>query len=293
MLHNEFTYCCAYRNSATPTFPDAVTVVITSCGRWDLLNKTITSFEQFNTYDQIFARIVIDDCDDFAGMKRFNQYINAHLSNNSEIYHSNLNSSNSNHKWKFFSSQYALMSYNNHSLRKPPSQRRLFAAMEEAYLNYVFTEWILQIEDDWQFYRSSFIEKSLTIFKYSLANPHLHAPIFWVNLVQANNEPDPNNPWVFDRFNLTHPIEIKSKNLTYFVGKTPPVSCYVSYSNNPGLRRKSMYFEYFADKSTLSEGEKACFLSEKANVTGAIMKVGFVAHKGIKDSVMGHVWSTV
>ena len=47
------------------------------------------------------------------------------------------------------------------------------------------TEWIFHIEDDWEFYRSSFIEKSLLIFKHSIENPNLHWPIFWVNLNQT------------------------------------------------------------------------------------------------------------
>ena len=39
---------------------DKVTVVITSCGRLDLLDKTLSSFMEFNTYP-IEKFIIIDD----------------------------------------------------------------------------------------------------------------------------------------------------------------------------------------------------------------------------------------
>ena len=40
--------------------PEAITVVLTSCGRWDLLAKTIESFEKFNTYP-IERKVIIED----------------------------------------------------------------------------------------------------------------------------------------------------------------------------------------------------------------------------------------
>ena len=69
-------------------------------------------------------------------MKQFKQYINAHLSSNWHIYSSNKQPTIFN--WEFFSSIYAITSYDDPSLKQNASESRIFAALEEAYTKYVF-----------------------------------------------------------------------------------------------------------------------------------------------------------
>ena len=107
---------------------DFITVVITSCNRYDLLKKTLASFFKFNTYP-IKKIIIIDDsgkkgCIDEVVIP---EYIERQLI------------------------------YNEQNLGQIKS-------IDKAY-SFVDTEYIFHCEDDWEFYNYGFIEKSLEILK--------------------------------------------------------------------------------------------------------------------------------
>lgn len=104
---------------------ERVTVVITSCGRHDLLSRTLASFQKFNTYD-IFETIIVED-------GQMNQYLEG------------LNSDST-------------------SVICTGARVGQIAAIDYAYSR-VKTPYIFHIEDDWEFFRPNFIEKSLDVLR--------------------------------------------------------------------------------------------------------------------------------
>ena len=186
-VSNDTPQQTSIQNVSFQTF-DAVTLVITSCARWNLLNQTITSFEKFNTYKHVVRKIVIDDCNDFAGLKKMEQMINLKFLNYNKTgqvryeFHSSK-------RMQILKKRHQLeLKSNNKSLANDRqkknttaqfSQLHLMNAANEAYQKLVNTDWIFHCEDDFQFYRHSFIEKSLAIFKYSQMSNQYHR---WVSI---------------------------------------------------------------------------------------------------------------
>jgi hypothetical protein len=108
----------------------AITVVLTSCGRPDLLARTLDSFLQFNTCP-VRDFIVMED-----GVAP------ASLSSDER--------------------------YQSRGVRFLATGRRMgqMAAIDMAY-GYVRTEYIFHCEDDWEFYAPGFMERSLTVLRRS------------------------------------------------------------------------------------------------------------------------------
>jgi glycosyltransferase involved in cell wall biosynthesis len=109
---------------------DFITVVITSCNRADLLEKTLQSFFKFNTYP-IKKIIIIDDSG-----------IHGCIDNTLKIIPSHIDRQ---------------LIYNEKNLGQIKS-------IDKAY-SLVDTEYIFHCEDDWEFYNYGFMEKSLEILK--------------------------------------------------------------------------------------------------------------------------------
>ena len=103
-----------------------ITVVITSCGRLDLLDRTISSFLQFNTYP-ISGFIIVDDSGD--------QDIHVQL----------------------------MGRYPNYELILK-EHRGQVECIDDAYSR-VTTPYIFHCEDDWEFTKGGFMEPSLTILE--------------------------------------------------------------------------------------------------------------------------------
>lgn len=117
---------------------DKVTVVLTACNRPDLLEPTLDSFFKQNTYP-IEDFIIIDDgmvtgCNDFVNTKYAE-----HLGTESYPF-----------------TQFTLM-YN-------PVKIRQIRSIDLAYSK-VTTDYIFHMEEDWEFLRPNFIEKSMDIMK--------------------------------------------------------------------------------------------------------------------------------
>jgi len=107
-----------------------VTVCLTSCGRPDLLNKTLSSFYSYNTYP-IKTTIVIDDY----GFK----------DSHSDLY------------FRFLQDKF--QSKNIHWIFNG-SRLGQIKSIDKAY-SLIDTEYIFHCEDDWLFLRPGFIEVSL------------------------------------------------------------------------------------------------------------------------------------
>lgn len=105
-----------------------VTIVITSCGRFDLLKETLNSLQQFNTYP-VRKLIITED----SGNSKVLECLPQGWEEHTQVF------------------------VNNPKLGQ-------LASIDLAYAN-VETEWVFHCEDDWQFYRPGFIEDSLLLLK--------------------------------------------------------------------------------------------------------------------------------
>ena len=231
-----------------------VTVVITSCGRLDLLSKTIKSFKKYNTYP-IKKVIIVDD----SGDKSIHEQADKLL-------------------------PFLLEEYDHFVFFNDKRQGQL-KSIDYAY-SLVETPYIFHLEDDWEFYRPSFIEHS---FKLMDKDPKL----ITVWLRELNDT-------------MSHPIDEKSHFATYLVENEPlavlkyyyvkEYDGWSGYTFNPGLRRYSDYkaikpFEKHIPKNlknipqSLLEVELA--ISKKYGELGyraAIFDNGYIRHIGWKNS---------
>lgn len=105
-----------------------VSIMITSCGRFDLLKRTLESLDQFNTYPIRMVYITEDSGkqDVFACLPE---------------------------GWREHTKVYV----------NEPKLGQL-ASIDLAYGD-IDTEWVFHCEDDWEFYRPGFIEESMTLLK--------------------------------------------------------------------------------------------------------------------------------
>lgn len=109
---------------------DEITIVLTSCNRPDLLEKTLLSFVQQNTYT-IKETFIVDD----SGIQGCNDAVLAPFLKILNIY----------------------SIYNKDNIGQ-------FQSIDKVY-SYVKTKFIFHCEEDWEFLQPGFIEKSLKIFK--------------------------------------------------------------------------------------------------------------------------------
>ena len=171
-----------------------VTVTITSTNRPLLLYKTLESFIKFNSYQYIKEIIIIDD----SGIKNCNNIVLDLLDN-------------SNYNYKII--------YNSKNIGQISTIDKLYSL--------VTTEYIFHCEEDWEFYKSGFIEISLEIL---LTNKK----IFTVWLRPYNN---------FKVLNNNQPIEKKIINNKYRLLKSfkERDNIWCGFTFNPGLRRLKDY----------------------------------------------------
>jgi len=110
----------------------SVSLIITACDRIDLLEKTLKSFIEFNTYP-IEELIIRDDCG-----------LECVWEDTKELLDS-----------LFLPFPYRLL---------PPAQIGQIKSID-LLMNEVKTPYVFHCEDDWEFYKAGFIEKSLTLME--------------------------------------------------------------------------------------------------------------------------------
>lgn len=111
---------------------DLVTVVFTSCGRFDLLEKTVNSFIKYNTYP-IEKYIIIDNSCSENSLQKISKIFNG------LNYEAIINTENIGQ----------------------------ISSIDKAY-SFVKTEYIFHCEDDWEFFDYGFIQKSLDVLKFDI-----------------------------------------------------------------------------------------------------------------------------
>jgi hypothetical protein len=163
-----------------------VTVVLTSCNRPSLLAKTLESFFEFNTYP-LHSFIIVED----SGVKDCNKELQA---------------------------KYPLITWVNNSVNKGQAE-----SIDVGY-RLVKTKYIFHCEEDWQFYKSGFIEDSKKVLERSR-----HILQVWIRAIDDTNQ---------------HPIEksIQSASGVKFKYVTTGYqNRWHGFSFNPCLKRLSDY----------------------------------------------------
>jgi hypothetical protein len=212
-----------------------VTLVITACNRPHLLKKTLASFVRWNTYP-IARCILIED----SGLTGINDFVRP------------------------LCPFPVTFLYNETNLGQT-------ASIERAY-SYVTTPYIFHCEEDWEFYKGGFIERSM---------PVLHSdPSVITVWLRAHD--DVNN----------HPIDTEDRGGYRYMSSAPDRHPYYGYTTNPGLRRLSDYAQvrpwadhcrrpYFDGKGRMFEPD-ICILYHARGYRAAILTEpdGFVRHLG-------------
>jgi hypothetical protein len=106
-----------------------ITFVLTSCGRFDLLKKTLLSFDLYNTAPIRHVLITED-------------------SGSEEVYHCLPRN------WS-----------DNTTIILNKTKLGQLSSIDKAY-EQVETHWVFHCEDDWEFYRPGFIEESMALLSY-------------------------------------------------------------------------------------------------------------------------------
>lgn len=183
---------------------NSVTVVLTSCGRVDLLEKTLDSFFKYNTYP-IQRFIVTEDSADPNVFEECRQ-LNKKYGNFLEFM------------------------FNDKKLGQSKS-------IDKAY-NTVTTKYVFHCEEDWEFYRSGFIEDSIRIL--SSTSKILQA---WI---RPKNDRILNK--ISDKIFEINGMKVRPVLPASFStgdknedGSPMIVRNYMGFSWNPGLKRMSDY----------------------------------------------------
>ena len=234
-----------------------ITVVITSFNRVELLKKTLENFLKFNTYP-IKKFIIIED----SGMKNINDFV-YDLIDKSKI----------------------LLIYNNKNIGQ-------IASIDKAY-TYVDTEYIFHLEEDWEFYKSGFIEQSLDILKNNIK-------IGLVWLIEYNNNKAVFSNHIIEEKIYDNKYKLLSSNHIGSKRKTPkskrePV-IWSGFTFNPSLRRLSDYnlmgpylkkcIPYFFEKRCDELDIQKLFLENNFKAAITLHEEGFVKHIGYNNHII-------
>lgn len=165
-----------------------VTLVITSCGRTDLLEKTVESFFKFNTYP-IEKTIIVED----SGKPQDFTHVKSMVTSPLEIIINEVN------------------------IGQVQSIDKAYARVE--------TDYIFHCEEDWEFFKQGFIEKSFTILD---TDPKLFT--VWL---RAHN--DTKNHAIF----FHDPRSIPNTDDFYYLMDDKRKTHWCGFTWNPGLRRTS------------------------------------------------------
>ena len=176
---------------------DEITMTITSCNRPQLLNETLRSFVEMNTYP-IKETYIIDDsgvigCNDDVAVK----YPKLNIK----------------------------LIYNAKNIGQVESIDKMYS--------YVRTKWIFHCEEDWEFIKPGFIEKSKQVFD---ENPNEKIFTVWM---RAHNDSS-GHPIVYDGLNRGYYIMKKDYSYVH----RGDIYVWGGITFNPGLRRSDVCLKF-------------------------------------------------
>lgn len=215
---------------------EEVTAIFFSCRRLDLLNQTISSFVKMNTYP-IKEMIIVDDSGD--------RGTHACIKD----------------------------TYPDYTLILHSKNVGLIKSIDIGY-SHIKTDYIFHCEDDWGFYKPSFIEPSLELLKRNS------------NIITV---------WLREQYDTNrHPVETQ----VHSVGKVTyqylglDFNGWHGYTFNPGLRRLVDYEEIKPFSQFLGEEKDSVFTEHRIGQAyyrlgyrGVILSTGFVRHLGHRKSI--------
>lgn len=220
----------------------SVSVICTSFNRPDLLERTLTSFFKFNTHNDIETFVVLDDSGEVG--------CNDHL------------------RGLFPSVRFE---YNPERIGQIRTLDRLYETIEAPF--------VFHLEEDWEFYRSGFIEDGFAVLD---CQPAIHC-------VWLRSENDTNG----------HPFEdyaYDSDGVKWSRIKTHHAKIWHGFTFNPGLRRVSDYvmhgpFSRLAvfnpEKPWESEVKIGYYFMKKGYQAAIIRGTGYVKHIGDGHGIRG------
>lgn len=214
-----------------------VTIVITSCGRFDLLRRTLASLEQFNSYPVKQVFITEDSSSEQVKDCVPKQWL-----------------------------EHTTFIINNPKLGQLKS-------IDAAY-SQVSTPWVFHCEDDWEFYRTGFIEDSINLLKQ-------YPEALQVWLRSYHHDLRVHSPYVY----LS---ELRVLDNIKYHEVLSSKEDWQGFSFNPGLRRLTDYQQYAPYAQYNGEKElsrlyaadnRPAFILEN----DAVLHTGFGAHVEVSE----------
>jgi len=217
---------------------ETVSLVITTCGRTDLLERTLSSFKLYNTYP-IKKVIIIED----SGVKQDFTKVRS-IVPDAEIIENEINIGQ-------------------------------IASIDKAYAR-VDTDYIFHCEEDWEFLKSGFIEKS---FEILATNPKLFT--VWLRGYHDTK----NHAIMFDeKFDLPNGDH-------YYLMDGARKKHWCGFKFNPGLRRTSdcMIFHPY-DKLEVRKEKNGMMLMGEIDLSIYYQELGYrAAITSYKDGFVRHI----
>ena len=214
-----------------------VTLAITSCGRMDLLEKTLISFFKFNSYP-VLKTIIIDDSGGNFDAKRISKCIPS--------------------KYEFI--------INKKNIGQIKSIDKLYKKIK--------TPFFFHCEDDWEFFRSGFIEESLNILK-----DNKKIITVWL---RAHNDTNDHPLTDFINLNNAKPHKLLQKSYR---------GIWHGFTFNPGLKRLSDYLllsPFQNQKIVFPQKDK--FIISEVDLSIKYEKLGFrAAISSLEEGYIRHI----
>ena len=227
-----------YDELSSVLFPKSkrtISLIINSCGRLDLLNRTISSFMKYYPHSKypLYEKILIDDC------RKKQDAINI------------INEYLPDFEIMFTEDSLIDLRPENHKRK----EYRISTAMDKMSKQ-IITNWIYHLEDDWEFYEYGFIDDAFDIFEYSLNHKDktykYSIVLCWT--MGFSGFVDPKN---YPPQNLT---ELGYGNITIYMMKYPLDKGFGAFTFNAGLYPKFIYDFYgpfVKDPVNLYDGKSA------------------------------------
>ena len=210
-----------------------ITVVLTCCDRPDNLRRTLKSFKKYNTFP-IKNFIVIEDGKSLETEKILNEMLGEHEVN------------------------FIFNDENQGQLK----------SIDKAYA-LVTTELVFHLEEDWDFTKSGFIERSLDHLKD-------HPDCIFLSLRRFDDQQN-------------HPLKKRNINDDFLLFSPYWKGCWMGFGFNPSVRRMSDYRKLiggcssFGNKREISIGLFYYWIGKKVHCLDYSEK-GYVNHSGINLS---------
>lgn len=212
-----------------PQTDDAITFVVTSCGRPALLAQTLDSFVAHNTHP-IARYILVEDSGDRDMLEFVNQR---------------------------YGDLFDTVLFNEPRLGQIRSVDRAYAAVETPY--------IFHCEDDFEFFRSGFIEESLSVLKHDR-----QAITVWMR-----------NLWDCKKHKLGERIQYTGDGVMYryVLPKESRKETWYGFTFNPGLRRRADY-EQVKPFAAVGHELEINYAYHELGFHGVVLEEGATRHIG-------------